>query len=968
MASSRDAQMRYSSSPDLSDPPSGLSENHSPANHTLSKGRPNEMDEIVVNHVNHHAHHSEYRFDVSGQPVPTKAGVPRRKPGPKPGTKLKRNSTNNTNPDGSPGDATKQRRPRKPKDPTAPPVVRKRKQPSNDPDSSDLHMEQRAASASANGPAFAGLSALPGSTINRLEAQPTSGLKREASTSQPRVSSMSSLLNAEPEPPRPSAPPSRTSGTNYDPIRSNYDPVRETMVPHPNHSFSSNMGSPRVPSSNMINRASASPSIASLVDPAPQTQNIVSPLPSRTNFSQNPNTQSPRPSKENGAVSGESPNPFRQELVAPPPVSTPKPPMSETKKIAEIKKPAPTPSFSARSAIEIRPTSITTIGAGSRRTPPKNQSVASSSPRMAPQKDSALPLPGGVERSILDFGKAEPGNELTTPSIVLHIPLNGETNKYVNFMRVAEERYGWEALHPRQAEHRARKARIAAASAALAQADSSREGDEMSVDESENEDSNIEMGGMSGAEKPGPKKKKRHFKEDEYDKEDDFVDDSEMLWEEQAAASKDGFFVYSGPLIPEAEKPALGRYVCACYRYFALGTDVDPQRRWPAHAGTRLTRRARWPGCWIDSWHRTRRRPRLSGWCRSKTPHDQGRQGADGQGEGRTRGLPQIHQRNEQLQRHACEPAIRRLVRRPRRDGRAVMLLTRLPSARHPALSAIPRQAGAADRVGMWTGRLGWAPTRAGQDGGSWYELGFWNRSSRMREPAACAGWYVEVQEGTETRRLAARAGQSARTSGAESLQCIERCEGANSMAGRTWRYGRLFYQAIPISRGFTMGQPGLAAPGGVGLVSLLARWPRARSRLVHTETEARDSCSDARGSRRSHPVLLSSSNLPTNRPLVKVASGDFTWGQSPLSEKRESLIATAGPDQAVERHLPVRRGDIGLFASPRVLHGAMGLGRGLLALCARPCPRWVTWWPKADPGQGQSIGMGSRSPGRRHR
>lgn len=46
--------------------------------------------------------------------------------------------------------------------------------------------------------------------------------------------------------------------------------------------------------------------------------------------------------------------------------------------------------------------------------------------------------------------------------------------------------------------------------------------------------------------------------EDEYDKDDDFVDDSELLWEEQAAASRDGFFVYSGPLIPEVEKPPAG--------------------------------------------------------------------------------------------------------------------------------------------------------------------------------------------------------------------------------------------------------------------------------------------------------------------------------------------------------------------------------------------------------------------------
>jgi hypothetical protein len=83
----------------------------------------------------------------------------------------------------------------------------------------------------------------------------------------------------------------------------------------------------------------------------------------------------------------------------------------------------------------------------------------------------------------------------------------------------------------------------------------------MSLD-SEAEGSNIEMGGMSdgrtgtdGGAKRVPKKRK--MKEDEYDKDDGFVDDSELLWEEQAAAANDGFFVYSGPLVPEGEKPAL---------------------------------------------------------------------------------------------------------------------------------------------------------------------------------------------------------------------------------------------------------------------------------------------------------------------------------------------------------------------------------------------------------------------------
>lgn len=202
----------------------------------------------------------------------------------------------------------------------------------------------------------------------------------------------------------------------------------------------------------------------------------------------------------------------------------------------------------------------------------KKASSASSSPKMSGLKNDLPDIPdlagsGGPERSILDFGKAKPGEELSVPSIVLHVPLNGETNKYINFMRLAEEQYGWDALHPRLAAHRERKARIAAASAALEKQGSGREsGDEMSVDlQSDGEGSNVEMGGMGNGGTSGPDgapakpaRKKRNFKEDEYDKADDFVDDSELLWEEQAAASRDGFFVYSGPLVPEVEKPAAG--------------------------------------------------------------------------------------------------------------------------------------------------------------------------------------------------------------------------------------------------------------------------------------------------------------------------------------------------------------------------------------------------------------------------
>ena len=155
------------------------------------------------------------------------------------------------------------------------------------------------------------------------------------------------------------------------------------------------------------------------------------------------------------------------------------------------------------------------------------------------------------------------GTEFRAPTVILKIPMNGEVNKYINFTRLAEEQYGWDALHPRLAAQRDRLARVAAAGAALERNGSNKDsGDEMSLDsEAEGEGSNIEMGGMSDGRTgtDGGKKvpKKRKMKEDEYDKDDGFVDDTELLWEEQAAATNDGFFVYSGPLVPEGEKPTL---------------------------------------------------------------------------------------------------------------------------------------------------------------------------------------------------------------------------------------------------------------------------------------------------------------------------------------------------------------------------------------------------------------------------
>lgn len=146
-------------------------------------------------------------------------------------------------------------------------------------------------------------------------------------------------------------------------------------------------------------------------------------------------------------------------------------------------------------------------------------------------------------------GTAGRDSEPLLPNIYLHVPLNGEHNKYVNFAKLAEDRYGWAVLNPKLARARERMMR----------ADS---GDEMMLDGSESE-SNVEMDKAQGADSATGGEKRKRKNQDIYDKTDPFIDDSEKLWEEQAAVSKDGFFVYSGPLVPEGEKPQIERYGCA---------------------------------------------------------------------------------------------------------------------------------------------------------------------------------------------------------------------------------------------------------------------------------------------------------------------------------------------------------------------------------------------------------------------
>lgn len=573
------------------------------------------MDEIVVDPG------SAARFGVlpgqqPPQPAPTvqltAAGLPRKKPGRKPGTTIKPKVA----PDGTVPEI-KRRRPRKPKDPDAPPIQRKRKAAA-----ADLNAESQEnrplPGPPSRQPKITELTSMrmdldPRPTLTSVTASPGTEQQQSFGLKMPKREGMSgsmlSILNDDepPQPPRSlsvsqSPLPQAPTRQIFDPVRGNYDPVRETMISRDPYGTGP-LGSPRAPTTSG-HRASASPSIASLVDPSPSAQHIVSPVQSQHPYSSatvkssvpmpprfhETTSMPPSPTSATQKTQQAPTKPVKPSIVevkrAPPPLpATSQPKPSD----------APLNTFTSMSSIPVSAKVLSTAAAPaqSKKVAAVRASSTSSSPNIASLKDALPTIPSGNGRSILDFGKAIPGEESQAPSIVLHIPLNAEGNKVINFMRMAEERYGWDALHPRLAAHRDRKARIAAASAALEKQGSGREsGDEMSVDlQSDAEKSNDEMegvivgaaGGTSGQEgvPAKPVRKKRTNKEDEYDKEDDFVDDSELMWEEQAAASRDGFFVYSGPLIPEVEKPPAGYVFFHLLCYYMQSTNISIVRYLP---------------------------------------------------------------------------------------------------------------------------------------------------------------------------------------------------------------------------------------------------------------------------------------------------------------------------------------------------------------------------------------------------
>jgi hypothetical protein len=472
----------------------------------------------------------------------TASGQPRKKPGPKPKGK---EVIIVPEPEKEKEKEKKTRKPRKPaepKDPNVQPVQRKRR--------TKASLEAQTISAPEVADEKPPIQQSPTPQPRPSEPVPVMQPEQPAVVTQPprMLSNPEPTLHSNPNLSHisvaPSTPRPSSSGQRYDPIRGdNYEskPQAPASVPSP--------------ISPPLNRASASPSITSLIDPPSasnsfythpvklqQQASITSAPASPAGFSVRPGSVLP---------SQDTPQqPPQQQQAQPPPQTYPAAPAPVPMDIdSEPHKPTSVPMTKTNSTNSVTPL----------------QSNAPTPPaKLARQKEAPPPLPTGSGLlSGTAFGPAAGSNDTSEAqgtNIWLTFNVKGLDNVTINFAQEVEKKYGFAALHPRIAARRERQRQITAAGNALERAAGGASNDDMSVDLSENE-SNVEMGGMddeTSARENGKKRRKR--KQEEYDKEDDFIDDTELAWEQQALMAKDGFFVYSGPLVTE-DKPAVERYV-----------------------------------------------------------------------------------------------------------------------------------------------------------------------------------------------------------------------------------------------------------------------------------------------------------------------------------------------------------------------------------------------------------------------
>jgi hypothetical protein len=161
-----------------------------------------------------------------------------------------------------------------------------------------------------------------------------------------------------------------------------------------------------------------------------------------------------------------------------------------------------------------------------------------------PKPNASLPTP-----KLLEVSKSpnESSKEDTTtanniePIIVIDVPLStptqepGSAQVVFNVLKMAEDKYGWKNIHPNASKF----------SNDLMNDDDIDDDDLMEDEDDEPEEP------KEPTQPTNPQKGKPKI--GQYDVEDPFIDDTELVWEEQRASTKDGFFVFYGPLVEEGK-------------------------------------------------------------------------------------------------------------------------------------------------------------------------------------------------------------------------------------------------------------------------------------------------------------------------------------------------------------------------------------------------------------------------------
>lgn len=173
-------------------------------------------------------------------------------------------------------------------------------------------------------------------------------------------------------------------------------------------------------------------------------------------------------------------------------------------------------------------------------------------------------------------GGTEGGGSIKqTPTFCIHVDLKKAVNTndtaVLDFMKEVEDQYGFETVHPD-----IKTAMDIANMDDDMDDDDNDNDDDVDLTESNNNNNNNNTSAntnINANSNPNtsnnapttqtttqePKPKNRGRVEGKYDLNDPFIDDAETQWEEQAASTKDGFFVYSGPLVQAGEQPKIER-------------------------------------------------------------------------------------------------------------------------------------------------------------------------------------------------------------------------------------------------------------------------------------------------------------------------------------------------------------------------------------------------------------------------